>query len=217
MTPLKLMIPLASANSFTTLPIHTTMKGINKTLLRHTELNVSALIPQSVPTHSPPPPLHTSILPLLHFDRWPILAPMLSSPHDPTLLQTILFPSRARIPPDSHPSLSIHPRGPKRSLVLARCPWIPQLLVAPPSRTLLSFLLPSPATFPWRIPQIPPLSQPTPRSVCDRPSHPSLVPLSTVLIHRDVNVIHQNLRLSRLSSRILFLLNRPLPHKIIGA
>jgi hypothetical protein len=205
MSPLKPTISLASANSSTALPIHTTMKGINKTLPRHTELNVSASIPQSVLTHSLPPPLHTSIPPLLHFERWLILVPMLSSPHGPTLLQTILFPSRARIPPDSHLSLSIHPRGPKRSLVLARCPWIPQLLVAPRSRSLVTFLLPSPATFPWRIPQIPPLSQPTPRSVCDRPSHPSLVPLSTVLTHRDANVIHQNLRLSRLSSRILFL------------
>jgi len=163
------MMPLASANSSTALLIHTTMKGISKTLPRHTELNVSASIPQSVTTPSPPPPLHTSILPLLHFDRWPILAPMLLSPHGPTLLRTILFPSLARIPPGSHLSLSIRPRGPKRSLVLARCPWIPQLLVAPPSRSLLTFPLPSPATFPWRIPQIPPLSQPTPRSVCDRP------------------------------------------------
>lgn len=199
------MIPLASANSSTTLPIHTTMKGINKTLPRHTELNVSASIPQSVSTHSPPPPLHTSILPLLHFDGRPILAPILPSLHGLTLLQAIPSPSHARIPPDSHPSLSFHPRGPRRSLLLARCPWIPQLLVAPPPRSLLTFPLPSPATFPWRTPQIPPLSQPTPRSVCDRPSHPSLVPLSMVLTHRDVNVIRQNLRLSRLSSRILFL------------
>lgn len=191
------MIPPASANSSMALPIHTTMKGVNTTLPRHTELNVYASIPQSVSTHSPPPPLHTSILPLLHFDCRPILAPMLPSPHGPTLLQTIQFPSHARILPDSHPSLSIHPHGPKRPLVLARCPWIPQLLVAPPSRSLLTFLLPYPGTFPWRIPQIPPLSQPTHRSVCDRPSHPSLVPLSMALTHRDVNAIHQNLRLSR--------------------
>ena len=199
------MIPLASANSSTALPLYTMMKGTNKTLPRHTELNVFASIPQSVSTHSPPPPLHILILPLLHFDRLPILAPMLSSPHGPTLLQTVLYPSHARIPPDSHPSLSIHPRGPKRSLVLARCLWIPRLLVAPPSRSLLTFLLPSPATFPWRISQIPPLSQPTPRSACGRPSHPSLAPLCTVPTHRDVSVIHQNHRLSRLSSRILFL------------
>jgi hypothetical protein len=83
-----------------------------------------------------------------------------------------------------------------RFLVLARCPWVPQLLGAPPSGSLLT-LLASPVTFPWRIPQIPPLAQPTPRSVCDRPSHPSLVPLA-VLTLRDVNVSHQNLRLSRL-------------------
>src|SRR6266403_826123 len=109
------------------------------------------------------------------------------------------------MPPDSPPSLSIHPRGPKRSPLLAQCPWILRLLVAPPPRSLLTFLLPSPATFPWRIPQIPLLSQPIPRSVCDRPSRPSLVHHSMVLIHRDVNVIHQNLRLSLLSSRILCL------------
>jgi hypothetical protein len=181
------------------------MKGISKTLPRHTELNVSASIPQSVSTHSPQPPLHTSILPLLHFDRPPILVPIPSSLHGPTLPPTMLFPSRARIPPDSPPSLSIKPRGPMRSPLLAQCPWIPLLLVAPPPRSLLTFHLPSLATFPWKVSQILPLSRPTPRFVCDRPSHRSLAHLSMVQIRSDGNVIHQNLRLSLLSSRILFL------------
>ena len=195
------MIPLVNANSSTALPIHSTM---DKSLPRHTESNVSASVPLGVSTHSLLLPLHISTLPLLHFDRR-ILAPMLPNPHGPTLFQTMLSLSRAWMLPDSHPSLSVNARGPKWSLVLARCLWIPQLLVVPLSRSPLTFLLPSPATFPWRIPQIPPASQPTPRSACDGPSHRSLVPLSMVPTLRDVNAIRQNLHLSRLSSRILFL------------
>ena len=202
MTLLKPMIPLANANLSTNLLIYTTMKGTNKTLPRYTELNVSVSIPQSVLTHSPSLllSLHTLILPLLHFDHRPILAPMLPSLHGPTLLQTITFPSRARIHPDFHRSLSIHLRAPNRSPALAQCPWIPQLLVAPPPRSLLTFLLPSPATFLWNLLQLPLLSQqPTSPFVCDRPSHLSLVSHSMVLTHRDANVIRQNLRLSPLS------------------
>jgi len=37
----------------------------------------------------------------------------------------LVAPARARIPPNSHPSPSFHPRRPKRPLVLARCPWPP--------------------------------------------------------------------------------------------
>src|SRR5258708_14473036 len=107
------------------------MKGISKTLPQHTELNVSASIPQSVSTHSPQPPLHTLILPLLHFDRPPILAPILASLHSLTLPQTMLFPSHARIPPDSPPSLSFNPHTPNRSPLLTQC----LLLLAAPSPT----------------------------------------------------------------------------------
>src|SRR5258708_24540269 len=178
------------------------MKGISKTLPRHTELNVSTSIPQSVSTHSPQPPLHTLILPLLHFDQPPILAPILASLHSLTLPQTMLFPSHARIPPDSPPSLSFNPRRPKWSPLLAQCPL---LLITPPPRSLLTFLLPSLMTFPWKVSQIFPLSWPTPRFVCDHPSHRSLGYLSMVQIHSDGNVIHQNLHLSLLSLRILFL------------
>ena len=196
------MIPLASANSSIILLIYTTMKGINKTLPQHTELNVSALIPQSVSTHSLQPPLYTLILPLLHFDRPPILAPILASLHGLTLPQTMLFPSHARIPPDSPPSLLFNPRRPKRSPLLTQCLL---LLVAPSPRSLLTFLLTSLVTFPWKVSQILPLSWPTPRFVCDHPSHRSLGYLSMVQIHSDGNVIHQNLHLSLLSLRILFL------------
>jgi hypothetical protein len=142
-------------------------------------------------TYSPPllPPPHISIPPSLHFDRWPILAPMLSSPHGPTLLHTTPYRSRARIPPDTPLSLFIHLRVPKRSPVLVQCPWIPRLLVAPPPRSLPTFLLPSPATFLWKTS---PLNLPTLLLVCDRLLHPSLVSLSTVPTHRDVNAIRQN-------------------------
>ncbi len=198
----KPMIPLASANSSIILLIYTTMKGINKTLPQHTELNVSALIPQSVSTHSLQPPLYTLILPLLHFDQLPILTPILASLHSLTLPQTMLFPSHTWIPPDSPPSLSFNPCRPKWSPLLAQCPL---LLVTPPPRSLLTFLLPSLVTFPWKVSQILPLSQPTPHFVCNHPSHRNLGYLSMVQICSNGNVIHQNLCLSLLSLRILFL------------
>ena len=198
------MIPLANANSSTAPLIYMTMKGKNRMPPQHTDLNVSVSIPLNVSTYSLPllPPLHISIPPPLHFDRWPILAPMHPSPQGPTLLHTIPYRSRARIPPDTLLSLLIRLRALKRSPVLVLCPWIPRLLVAPPLRSLPTFLLPSPATFLWKIS---PLSLPIPRFVCDRLSHPSLVFLSTVLTHRGVNAIHQNLRLSLHSSKIRFL------------
>lgn len=201
-------IPLANANSSTALLIHTTVKGINKTLLRCTESSVFVLIHQSTSSLHLAlvlAPLHTLTLPHLHFERRLILAPMLLSPHGPTPLPAIPFPSRARIPPDTLPSPSIHPRAPKPHPSPAQCRWIRQRLVVPLFRILLIFLLPFLVTFLWNFLQIPLLNQPTLPSVCDWPSLPSLVLPSMVPIHGDVNVIRQNPPLLPLSSKIQFL------------
>lgn len=177
-------ILLANASS-SIVPTHTIAKGIRKMLLRHIGLNVSVSIHQTMSPRklSLLPPFHTSILPLLHFDRRLTLAPSLPSPHGHTLLLSIPFPSHARIPPDSPPFHTIRPSAPKLRRLPAQCPWIPRRLVAPPSKSLLTFLLPFRAMFPWSLLQIPPFNPPTLPSACDQPSLLSPVLHPMVQIH----------------------------------
>jgi len=179
MTLSKPRIPLASASSSTVplILIHTTVKGVRKMLLRHTGLNASVSIHQTVSpcSLSLPPPLHTSTLPLLHFDRRLTLAPMLPSPHGPTLLPAIPSPFLAEIPPATLPFRSSNPRAPKPHLLLVQCPWIPRRLVALPSKNLLTFLRPFRAMFPWNRLQIPLRRTPILPSACNPRSLPSPV------------------------------------------
>jgi len=203
MTLSNLRIPLASASSSTVLPTHTTVKGIRRMLPRHTGLNASVSIHQTVSPlcQSLLPPPNTSTLPLPHFERRLSLASMLLSPHGYTLLPAILSLFRARIPPDFRLFRSISPLVPKLPRLPAQCLWIPQQLVALPSK---SSLLPFRAMFLWNLLQIPLLNPPILPSACDRPSPPSLVLHPMVQIHRDVNVIRLNPRLLLLSSKIQF-------------
>ena len=177
-------IPLANASS-SIVPTHMTAKGIRKMLPRHTGLNVSVSTRQIMSPRSLSllPPFRTSILLLLHFDHRLTLAPTLPSSHGHTLLLTIPFPSRARTHPVTPVFHSIRPSAPKLRRLPAQCRWIPRRLVAPPSKTFLTFLLPFRAMFPWNLLQIHPFNPPTLPSACDQPSLLSPVLHPMVQIH----------------------------------